>query len=178
MQNKEQQILVRFRKLDEIYLVEKFKKRCKANGANINSEIKEIIIYYLKNQEKKNVFKDLKNDIYMSFEKAIFNRTQGITKSIFTTTKPIGFEVDVLNEKMNLVINMLTGNVKNISNINEIPDIAFNESNSFKKARKIFESGFQEQRKVLNKKAVSADIWAEKYSNHIGFGDVLDDEEK
>jgi len=159
------QIKIRFSSFEELQLLKNFEKYCTSKNISKNKLYKDILISWIKKQEKQKVFDELENNIYMGLNKAIFYRTQGINKTIISETRPISFETQLISEKINLILNLILKQTS-ISDPKNITPSSIDELIIFKKSRKSFNLATKESLKSIEAIETSSKKWTTNYQKN------------
>ncbi|PAF55365.1 Mbov_0398 family ICE element protein [Mycoplasmopsis agassizii] len=143
---KKYDIRIRISKFDDIILVKKLEKRLEAKGEKLSSYIRDLLIENLENDSRVQIFKDFNKQILQMFHKALYSRTSGITRAFNKRILPVGLDSEIMNKKLDIILNSLLGNVKLTDySPNNLPDKAFEEII-------LFETHRNEAIKILEKK--------------------------
>ncbi|MHA3801847.1 Mbov_0398 family ICE element protein [Mycoplasma sp. VS30B] len=101
---------VRFYNVDDVARLLKLKKNLAGKNIALSSYLSEMISLQLANEEKEIVLKDIKNDLFYSFRKSFYASLSPFQHNIINEINKVEDEVEILNEKMDLLLQAMSGN--------------------------------------------------------------------
>ncbi|MHA3786257.1 Mbov_0398 family ICE element protein [Mycoplasma sp. Z244C] len=101
---------VRFYNIDDVARLLKLKKNLAGKNIALSSYLSEMISLQLANEEKEIVLKDIKNDLFYSFRKSFYASLSPFQHNIINEINKVEDEVEILNEKMDLLLQAMSGN--------------------------------------------------------------------
>ena len=141
----ERKITLRFRNQSSMEIFDFLKKYCDDKNANLHNYIISIVETHVKNLMMNKLVPDLAKTIYSNARQATFDGSSGINTHVATLLLPVVTEMEVLDRKLNLMINAMFGNIdkSKFKDLQRPPDLYLEEYDKFKDIRNHVENKFR-----------------------------------
>lgn len=164
-----------FRQSDDIVRFLRFKKQVDLAGITMNSALTSILRKYFEAKEQKQLFADLKNDLFYSFSKAMYARMAPFSNQIITKIKRQEILLNTIDKKLNVVLNALASNETFNKDKLENPSTSLlKESKYFSDLKLNIEHKINEQKVKRDKKVIELQKNQQKFEDY-DFNNITDE---
>ncbi|KEZ23228.1 Mbov_0398 family ICE element protein [Ureaplasma diversum] len=122
-------VVVKFKlhKTKDILLFEKFKQETKEKKITLSDSIRRILINYLEDLEQHSVWYSIRDEMFHAMNRALFVRIGAFMNKINSDFYYQDLRMKAINEKLNLILNILTSKPETTINSDTInyPDKEF-----------------------------------------------------
>lgn len=153
---------------NEILRFKNWQRELKSQNQSVSEQISIILMNHLKQQDKKLVMRDLKEDMFYAFRKALYASMYPFTNTLKTTVEKYEIETILANQKIDILLNILANNKIEFNEqlLNKPDDKLLNESVYFQQMRKVFNKQLDKEIEAEQKKALEIAKSFEKYTNY------------
>lgn len=153
---------------NEILRFKNWQRELKRQNQSASEQISIILMNHLKQQDKKLVMRDLKEDMFYAFRKALYASMYPFTNTLKTTVEKYEIETILANQKIDILLNILANNKIEFNEqlLNKPDDKLLNESVYFQQMRKVFNKQLDKEIEAEQKKALEVAKSFEKYTNY------------
>lgn len=153
---------------NEILRFKNWQRELKSQNQSVSEQISIILMNHLKQQDKKLVMRDLKEDMFYAFRKALYASMYPFTNTLKTTVEKYEIETILANQKIDILLNILANNKIEFNEqlLNKPDDKLLNESVYFQQMRKVFNKQLDKEIEAEQKKALEVAKSFEKYTNY------------
>lgn len=168
-------LTIRLYDQNDILRFKNWQRELKSLNKNISEEIVEIVMNYLREVDKKVIMRELKDDMFYAFRKALYASMYPYTNTLRKCIEKYEVETVLANQKMDVLLNILADNKIEFNErlLNRPSVKLLTESDYFQNARKLFEEKFNANLRKEEKKASEVAKTFQKYSEYE-FGSKMD----
>lgn len=118
--NKTKPVEIRFkiRMVNNILRVTQLKENLEKHGQSLNKYIFSLLIKDMEEKEKKSLFRNLKEDMFYSFNKAIYARSAPFSAMIIKEIDKVKIKQNIIDKKLDMILNILVRDEK--TNVDEL----------------------------------------------------------
>ncbi|WP_040539544.1 Mbov_0398 family ICE element protein [Mycoplasmopsis bovigenitalium] len=153
---------------NEILRFKKWQRELESQNKSVSQELSIILMNYLNQLDKKLVMRDLKEDMFYAFRKALYASMYPFTNTLKTTVEKYEVETILANQKIDILLNILANNKIEFNEqlLNRPDDKLLNESIYFQQMRNVFNKQLEKEIEAEQKKALEVAKSFEKYANY------------
>ncbi|MBU4693428.1 hypothetical protein KQ878_00820 [Mycoplasma zalophidermidis] len=159
----------------EILRFKAWQRELKGDNKSVSVAIGEVVMNYLKDIDKRVMMRELKDDMFYAFRKALYASMYPFTNSIKNKIDKYEIETSLAGKKIDMILNVLSNpEIEfNPDVVNEPDEKILNESLYFKQIRNIFNSELEKLISNQKQKARELAKTTKKYTNYE-FNNELD----
>lgn len=150
--NKPFEIRFKVRQPKNILRFIQYKEQIEKEGQNFNNFVMGLVSKSFEEQDKKSLFKNLKNDMFYSFNKAIYARTSPFSAAIINAIDKVRIKQNIIDKKLDLILNIITRDTKTtLQEIQSPTTQILEESEYFKNLYNVFDNDLKNNEENRNK---------------------------